>query len=207
MPSAFVQEFEAGAARAGERQLDHLRFGDDRQVLAVHHRPQERSCRARPRAALDVEVHGADALGRGDVHVVEVRHPAGLARVDERGRHRVQVPGPLDADRAARTAERTRAVLPVLRLLEQGQDGAEVPAGVAGRCPGVVVGPVAAGPEHAVDTARAAEYLPERQGEGAAGDVRARLVTVSPVVGRTDVLDPLWWVRDTFGTFARSARL
>src|SRR5262249_58666535 len=94
-------------------------------------------------------------------------------------------------DRAARAAERTRPALPVFRPLKQGQYGVEVPTGVAGRRPVVVVGPVAAGPDHGIDAARSAEHLAQRQGDGAAGDVRARLVTVSPVVGRAEGLDPL----------------
>ena len=100
MPSAVVQEFEARATPAGERQLDHLRLGDDRQVMAARHRPQVGSRRTAAQPALDVEVHGADALGPGDVQVVEVRHPVGPARIDERGRHRVEAPGPFDVDRA-----------------------------------------------------------------------------------------------------------
>src|SRR5262245_32953021 len=83
-------KFEAGAARAGERQLDHPRMSYDRQVRVPHHRPQEGARRAAAHSALDVEVHGADALGRGDVQVVEIRHPAGPTRADERGRHRVK---------------------------------------------------------------------------------------------------------------------
>src|SRR4029077_16243538 len=116
-------------------------------------------------------------------------HPAGPAGVHERGRHRV-VPGTLDADRAALAAELAGAVLPVLRLLEQGQDRIEVPAGVAGLRPAVVVGPVPACPTHAVDASAAAEHLPKREGDGATSDVRARRVAVGPVVARADVLHP-----------------
>src|SRR5262249_62179605 len=94
-------------------------------------------------------------------------------------------------DRAARAAERTPAVLPVLRLLEQGHDGPEVPAGVAGLRPAVVVGPVAAGPDHGIYAPRPAEHLAQRQGDGAAGDLRARLITIGAVVAGTDVLHPL----------------
>src|SRR5499426_4694739 len=125
--------------------------------------------------------------------------------LDERGHHWVEVPGALHADRAARAAELTFTVLPVLRPLEQGQDGVEVPAGVAGLRPAVVVGPVAAGPDHAVDAARPAEHLAERQGDGAASDVRARLVMVGPVVARAEVLHPLRRVREAAGVFAGSA--
>src|SRR5262249_45177485 len=102
-------------------------------------------------------------------------------------------------DRAARAAERTRPVLPVLRLLEQGQDGLEVPAGVAGLRPAVVVGPVAAGPDHGIDAPRPAEHLAQRQGDGAFVDVRARLITVGPVVAGTGVLPPLRRVRGAGG--------
>src|SRR5262249_56240405 len=109
-------------------------------------------------------------------------------------------------DRAARAAELTRPVLPVLRLLEQGQDGLEVPAGVAGLRPAVVVGPVAAGPDHGIDAPRPAEHLAQRQGDGAASDVRARLITVGPVVAGTDVLHPLRRVREA-GAFPPSPRL
>src|SRR6516225_1252949 len=108
-------------------------------------------------------------------------------------------------DRAARTAELTRPVLPVLRLLEQGHHRVEIPAGIAGLCPAVVVAPVAAGPDHGVDAARPAEYLAQRQGDGAAGDVRARLVMVGPVVSRAEVLDPLRRVRETLDIFNRPA--
>src|SRR6516162_9526292 len=97
-------------------------------------------------------------------------------------------------DRAARSAERTRPVLPILRLLEQGQDGLEVPAGVAGlRRPALVVGPVAAGPDHGIDAPRPAEHLAQRQRDGAASDGWARLITVGPIVAGTDVLHPLRW--------------
>src|SRR5262249_60763498 len=94
-------------------------------------------------------------------------------------------------DRAAGAAEGTGAVLPVLQLLEQRQHGGVVPAGVAGLRPAVVVGPVATGPDHAVDAARPAQDLAQRQGKGAASDVRARLVTIGPVVLRAEVLNPL----------------
>src|SRR5262245_4010445 len=117
----------------------------------------------------------------------------------------MEVPGALHADRAARAAELTAAVLPVLRPLEQGQHGVEVPAGVAGLRPAVVVGPVAAGPYHGVDAARSTEHLPERQGDGAVIDVRARRVMVSPVVWRADVLHPLRRIPEAFDTFIRSA--
>src|SRR4029077_18248321 len=137
-----------------------------------------------------------DTLGLRDVHVVEVRHPTGPAGVDERGRHGVEIPDALDADRTARAVKCTRPVLPVLRLLEQRQDGVEVPAGIARLRPAVIVGPVAAGPGHGVDASRSAEHLAERQGYGAASDVRARFVTVRPVVSRADVFHPLRWVRD-----------
>src|SRR5262245_60548635 len=117
----------------------------------------------------------------------------------------MEVPGALHADRAARAAELTAAVLPVLRPLEQGQHGVEVPAGVAGLRPAVVVGPVPAGPDHGIDAARSAEYLAQCQGDGAASDVRARLVTIGPVVSRAEVLHPLRRVREA-GALARSAR-
>src|SRR5262249_9972338 len=72
--------------------------------------------------------------------------------------------------------------------------------------PTVVVGPVAAGPDHGIDAPRPAEHLAQRQGDGAVSDVRARLITVGPVVAGTDVLHPLRWVREA-GAFARSAGL
>src|SRR5262249_58704608 len=122
----------------------------------------------------------------GDVQVVEVRHPVRPASVDERGRRRVKVLSALDADRAARAAELTLAVLPILGLLEERQYGMEVPASVASLRPALVIGPVAAGPDHAVDAARSAEHLSERQGDGAVRDARARFVMVGPVVGRAE---------------------
>src|SRR5262249_24400225 len=82
------------------------------------------------------------------------------------------------------------AALPVLRLLEQGQHGDEVPERVAGLCPAVVVRPVAAGPDHGIDAARPAEDLAQRKGDRAASDVGARLVTVGPGVSRAHVLPP-----------------
>src|SRR5262249_57172950 len=88
-------------------------------------------------------------------------------------------------------AELTLAVLPVLGLLEERQYGMEVPASVAGLRPALVIGPVAAGPDHRIDAARSADHLSERQGDGAVSDVQARLVTVGPVPGRAKVLHPL----------------
>src|SRR5262249_59579383 len=93
--------------------------------------------------------------------------------------------------------ELTLAVLPVLGLLEERQHGMEVPASVAGLRPAIVISPVAAGPDHGVDAARSAEDLSERQGDGPVSDVRARLVTVGPVVGRAKVLHPLRRVGET----------
>src|SRR5262249_57401344 len=93
-------------------------------------------------------------------------------------------------DWAARAAELTFAILPVFGLLEERQYGMEVPASVAGLRPALVIGPVAAGPDHAVDAARSAEHLTERQRDGAVSDVRARLGTVGPVVGRAEGLHP-----------------
>ena len=92
MELAALEEIEAGAARAGERQLDRLRLGPDCQVPVTHHRPQVGEKRAAARAVADVQVKGADALGLGDIHVVEVRHPVGPAGVEERGRDRVETP-------------------------------------------------------------------------------------------------------------------
>ena len=40
MEPAALEEIEACAARAGERQLDRLRLGPDRQAPVTHHRPQ-----------------------------------------------------------------------------------------------------------------------------------------------------------------------
>src|SRR5262244_833648 len=113
----------------------------------------------------------------------------------------------LDADRAARAAELTLAVLPVLGLLEEGQYGMEVPASVAGLRPVLVIGPVAAGPDHGVDAARPAEHLSERQRDGAVIDVRTGLVTVSPVVWRANVFHPLRRGPEAIDSFIRSADL
>src|SRR5262245_30202618 len=104
MELAVLEEIEASAARAGERQLDRLRLGPDRQVPVTQHRPQVGEKWTAARAVADVQVKGADALGLWDIHVVEVRHPAGPAGVDERGRDRVEIPGALDVDRATRSA-------------------------------------------------------------------------------------------------------
>ena len=130
--------------------------------------------RAATPAVPDVEILGADALGVGDIHVVQIGHPAGSAGVDEGGRDRVEIPGALDVHRPARPAELVRTVLPVLRLLEQGQDRLEIPAVVTGFRPAVVVGPVAARPEHRIDAPGAAEDLAPRQGERAIFELRAR---------------------------------
>jgi hypothetical protein len=104
----------------------------------------------------------------------------------------------------ARAAELTRPVLPVLRFHEQGQDGTEVPAAIASLRPGVVVGPVPPGPGHGIDAPRSAEHLTQRQGNAAMIDVRARFITVAPVVSRADVLHPLRRVPEAFDTFVRS---
>src|SRR5262245_33602106 len=162
MQLAVQQKIETGTAGAGEPQLDRQRLGQDRQVLVCHHRPQISIGRAAPYAVADVQIHGTDALGFGDVQVVEVRHPVRPASRDERGRYRVQLLSALDSDRPARAAELTLAVLPVLGLLEERQHAMEVPASVAGLCPAIVIGPVAAGPDHGVDAARSAEHLSER---------------------------------------------
>src|SRR5262249_61259951 len=108
-------------------------------------------------------------------------------------------PRPLDVDRPPGPSELARPVLPVLRLLEQGQHGVEVPAGVAGRRPAIVVGSVTAGPDHAVDAPRAAEHLAEPQLDGAAEVVQARLVTIGPVVARAEVFHPLRRGREAWG--------
>src|SRR5262249_59442682 len=104
-------------------------------------------------------------------------------------------------------AELPPPVLPALGLLEERQHGVEVPARVAGLRPALVIGPVAAGPDHAVDAARSAEHLPERQGDGAVSHVRARLVAVGPVVARAKILNPLRRVREAWDALPRSARL
>jgi hypothetical protein len=81
---AIEQEIEADAAGPGERQSGGLRAGKDRQVLAPHHRTQVRLGGAAAGTAPNVQVRRADAFGLGDIHVVEVRHSPGFARVDER---------------------------------------------------------------------------------------------------------------------------
>src|SRR5262249_57114403 len=108
---------------------------------------------------------------------------------------------------AAGAAEGAGAALPVLRLLEQRQHGDEVPERVAGLCPPVVVGPVPAGPDHAIDAARPAKHFAQRQGDGAVSDVRARLGTVGPILARADVLHPLRRVPQAGTRFTRSAPL
>src|SRR5262249_5362940 len=133
--------------------------------------------------------------------------PVGPAGVDERGRRRVQVLRALDPDRAARAAELTLAVLPVLGLLEERQYRMEVPASVAGLRPALVIGPMAAGPDHAVDAARSTEHLTERQGDASVSDVRARLAVVGAVVGRAKILTPLRRVREAGSAVAGAARL
>src|SRR5499426_2183802 len=204
---AVQQKIEAGTAVASEPQLDRQRLGEDRQVLVRHHRPQVSIGRAAAYAVTDVQIHGTDALGLGDVQVVEVRHPVRPASVDEGGRRRVQLLSALDADWAARAAELILTILPVLGLLEERQYGMEVPASVAGLRPVLVIGPVASGPDHRVDAARSAEHLSERQGDGAVSDVRARLVMDGPVVGRAEILHPLRRVREAGDAVAGSARL
>src|SRR5262249_11393564 len=103
---AVPQELDAGAARAGERQPGRRCLGQYRQVLLAHHGTEVSVRRATTHALLDVQVHRADALGFGNVQVVEIRHPVGPTGVEKRLRHRMEVPGALDADRAAGTAER-----------------------------------------------------------------------------------------------------
>src|SRR5262249_15856965 len=99
---AVQQKIEAGTAGTGERELDLLGRGQDCQVFGPHHGTQVSTCRAAARAFADVQVHRANALWFGDVHVVEIRHPVGFACLDERVRHWVEVPGALDTDRSAR---------------------------------------------------------------------------------------------------------
>src|SRR5262249_47098006 len=72
--------------------------------------------------------------------------------------------------------------------------------------PAVVVRPVPADPDHGIDAASSAEHLAQRQGDGAASDVRARLVAVSPVVGRAQVLHPLRRGRQAGAPLPRPAR-
>src|SRR5215471_15262531 len=118
---AVQQKIEAGTPGAGEPQLERQCLGQDRQVLVRHLRPQVGLGRAAAYAVADVQIHGTDALGLGDVQVVEVRHPVRPASVDERGRRRVQLLSALDPDRAAHASELALAVLPVLGLLEERQ--------------------------------------------------------------------------------------
>src|SRR5262247_3349426 len=69
---AVQQKIEAGTPGAGEPQLDRQRLCQDRQVLVSHHRPQVSIGRAGAYAVADVQIRETDALGLGDVHVVEV---------------------------------------------------------------------------------------------------------------------------------------
>ena len=145
---------------------------------------------AEPAALGDVQVDQGSAAGLPRVSVVELGQ-AELGRAFHHGGgDRVRLRRPGDPHRAAGAALAGRAALPVLAAPEVGQHGGVIPAGRAGRLPGVVVGRVASVPLHRVGGAAAAEYPAARDRDGPAGHRIARRVGVAPVQRGAGQLGP-----------------
>ena len=87
------------------------------------------------------------------------RSPSLVPGGDDLAAQRIRAAPHRDVQRSTDAARRRRAELVVLERLEDGQDVVPAPALVAEPLQFVVVGPVPAVVDHAVDRARAAEYL------------------------------------------------
>ena len=178
---ALLAEGDTYAALAFEQQPGGKRLGLDAQVRPASRLRQKRACGRAAEAAIARHLRIADALVLAAVEVVGQRKAGLLRGVDEpmgqvQGRAVV-----LDQDGAALAALLGLARRIALDRLEIGQHLVERPALAAHLRPAVVVGRVAADPEHAVDRARAAEHAPARPVHLPAGDAGLGIGGVVPV--------------------------
>ena len=204
--AAVLHRLDAAAARcavgiAFDQQARHLRTAPQREVGALcADRPQEGLGRVPAPAALLVDLEVTDAFVVAAVEILARRH-AGLACRQRPGIEDVPAQALfLDAPFTARAMQVVGTAPVVFVALEVGQHGVPAPAGVAGQLgPGVVVAPLAAHVDHAVDAGAAAQHLAARVtqrapvqpgvGFGAVAPVGARVADAVQVAHRN--VDPV----------------
>ena len=164
------------------------RAGFHRQVGARHRGPQEGiHAAAAPGVAVGCLVVAAAFLGLA-VEVGVEGQPRLLCRAQECRRYRQGADGVAYAERAAGRVVAVVEALVVLRPLEVGQHVGIGPAGAAGRGPGVVIPGVAAGIDHGVDRAAAAQHPALRIPHRAVADLALGRRGIAPRVGRAGQL-------------------
>ena len=176
-----LAEGDTHAALAFEQQPGGKRLGLDAQVWPTSRLCQEGACGRAAKTAVARHLRIADALVLAAVEVLGQGN-AGLLRGFDEPMGQIQGGAVvLDQDRATLAALLGLAWRIALDRLEIGQHLVERPALAAHLRPAVVVGGIAADPEHAVDRARAAEHAPAWPVHLPAGDAGLGIGGVVPV--------------------------
>ncbi len=180
-PGADLQPHADGAALL-QVDPDQLGAGQDVEVGPPPHvGAEERAGRAPALAVLDIVVVAPDAFLLGPVEV-GVERVAGLhPRLDEGVEQRIGAGGRAHRQLAARAVEFAGAAVVRLGLAEGLQHLVVGPVAQPHLRPAVVVQPVAAGVDHAVDRRGAAQHPPARPGDAAAVQMRLGLGGEAPV--------------------------
>ena len=170
------------AASAVDEQPLRARSGQHLEVRRVGDRRQEGRRRALAHAVLDVELRVRDAVELLAVVVVVERDTRLLRGVDDRGVDGVRLVLREHVQRTAGPVVLAGAAVEVLRPLEQRQHVVVAPAVVPEVRPRVVVAAMAAGIDHPVERARAAEHLAARPLQLAVRACSLRDRPVAPVL-------------------------
>ena len=181
---AAARVFDADGAGAVEQDAAHLRLGHELEIGPFQRRAQigARGAAATPPAAGLLAI--ADPAMRQRIHVVAVFEPDLPAGLDRRPAQRRDVGHPRGEQRAALAAPFIGLALPILGLLEIGQDVVPRPAAIAELRPMVEILGLAAHIDEPVDRARSAEDLATRIEDRAPGGAGIGLGVIAPGQGR-----------------------
>ena len=178
---AVQQRLHAGGAAAIQQHAPRLRAGEHAQVGARHGRVQVGAGGVPALAVLLRDLVEAHAFLRGAVEVVVARPAGGHRGFDKARRHRVGRAQVGHVQRPVGAVQGVGTALVALCAAEPGQHVGPAPAGGALGGPGVVVLGLAAGVDHGVDGAAAAQHLAARLEAPAAVQARLRLGGERPV--------------------------
>ena len=156
--------------------------GAHRQVGPLHCRLEKGLRRGPAPAVADREMVAAETLALRLVEILRHRIARLGACFDQRIVERRRRPAAADGERPAPAVMVRVRPLEILRPGEKGQDIVIGPARAAHLAPAVIVEPVAAGVDHAVDLVRSAQHLAARPVQPAAVQARLRLGDIVPVV-------------------------
>src|SRR5262249_8262086 len=163
-------EKDARAALAREQQFDGKCLRLNAQVRAASRLRQERSCSGAAQAAIAGHLRIADTLMLAPVEIAGERDANLLRRLDEPAGGRRRSAVALNQNWAALPPliGLTRPI--ALDRLEVGQHLVERPALAAQLRPAIVIGRIAADPQHAIDGTRPAEHATARPVDLPAGN-------------------------------------